>query len=141
MIHQYITISLETWNWVGHLNFRLRQSLSPLLSNLSNIYFSFLTEDSQCELCENVSEIKYDVFSERSIELIESSQPAVLKNVPGYFDSSVDFNNFKMMFQDHHKELDEAICEISLTADFTLMSEFFKLTEEEVMERNISIKW
>lgn len=105
------------------------------------LFVSFLTGDSQCELCENVSEIKYDVFSERSIELIESSQPTLLKNVPGYFDSGVDFSNFKMMFQDHYKELDEAICEISLATDFTLMSEFFKLTEEEVLERNISIKW
>lgn len=94
----------------------------------------------QCDLCENVEEIKTTNFDETTTQIIESYQPLVVQFVPGY-NSGVRFKDFQVMFNENRKELDENICDIVSNDEFKSVSDYFKQSEEEVMERNMSIRW
>ena len=73
--------------------------------------------------------------------MVTNSEIFMLNDVPGYFNSTVGFNAVRNLFLKYGRNMDESICKIFLTEKYSRVSDYFKLTEEEVREKNVSIAW
>lgn len=98
-------------------------------------------EEINCELCENVFGIDTVIADDDLEEKIRLGSPMVVTGLLGYENVDVTFDRVKELFANNADDLDNNVCEIWLNKDYTKISDFFKLTEDEVKSKNISIAW
>ena len=102
----------------------------------------FFLDVSDCAFCEKINGIQViDIENPNITDFIESGEPLVIKNVPGYHNISVNFQSFKDLFSEFSNDLEKAICNLKVGHDIKTVSDYFKLTEEEIIQQNISITW
>ncbi|XP_047134512.1 uncharacterized protein LOC101241624 isoform X1 [Hydra vulgaris] len=104
----------------------------------------YVEELPGCSFCEGVEEVKVVSIENFNVtDYLENdySQPYVIKNVPGYYNITVNFQSFKDLFSNYSNELNKAICNYNTDDSIGKVSDYFKFTEEEIMQRNISLTW
>lgn len=98
--------------------------------------------EMSCDFCEGLDSIPtLHVDSVDVKSMIQGGEPFIVRDVPGYYNTSIGFADFQNMFEKNAQELDDAICKVWLTKAFYKVSDYFQMTEEEVLQKKISIGW
>ena len=92
-----------------------------------------------CDGIDNIPSLKLDSVDLHN--MVKEGEPFMLHDLPGYYDSTLTFNDIKKLFLQNKDDMDDGICEIKESYKFNLVSDYFKMSEEEVKEQNISISW
>ena len=103
-------------------------------------YLNFLGE-LKCEFCENVTSISLETNDVDMMEKVTNNEIFTMHQVDGYYNHSIQFDHIRNLFASNGRNMDESICKIFLNDQYTKMSEYFQLTEQEVNEKNLSIGW
>ena len=103
---------------------------------LSNPFFR--EDKKDCVFCSNASAV---AVTQGSGDDLDWNQITKIPNVPLYSDVQIRYQHIQQMFAEGGTEIDNSVCSIFFSEMYTKMSDFFELSEEDVMERNISIGW
>lgn len=118
--------------------------LSKFHSSECLVHNPFLSDDIlKCEFCEKL--ISIPIVKSKDIDIYDiaiKNEIVTIHDVPGYSNSTYGFNDFQDLFNLHGKNLDESICKkYNNKNNFIRISDFFKLSEKEINEKNITLGW
>ena len=96
----------------------------------------------KCDFCENITSIPLLKTNDEDVDqMITNGELITLHDVPWYSNSTIGFNDVRDLFKKYGEDMDESICEIYQCKQYTVVSDYFKLSEEDINKKNLSIGW